>query len=52
MTLAIGGESDLPACGPLANVSVHLARSVVTPVGSVHSSSGVNGVRILVQLNR
>ena len=36
MTLASGGESDVPACGPPASFSVHLAISAVTPVGSVH----------------
>ena len=38
------GESDLPACGPPANFSVHMASSAVTPVGSVHTSSGDNVV--------
>ena len=32
------GESDLPACGPQASFSVHLASSEVTSAGSVHKS--------------
>ena len=32
------GESDVPACGPPASFSVHLASSAVTPAGSVHKS--------------
>ena len=40
MTLASGGESDVPACGPPASFSVHLASSAVTPAGSVHISRG------------
>ena len=35
MTLASGGESDVPACGPPASFSVHLASSAVTPAGFV-----------------
>ena len=38
MTLASGGESDVPACGPPASFSVHLASSAVIPAGSVHKS--------------
>ena len=52
MTLASGGESDVPACGPLASFSVHLTCSAVTPAGSVHKSSGDNVVRMWVQLKR
>ena len=54
MTLASGGggESDVPACGPPASFSVHLASSAVTPAGSVHKSSGDNVVRLWVQLKR
>ena len=52
MTLASGGESDVPACGPAVRFSVHLASSAVTPVGSVHKSRGDNAVRMWVQLNR
>ena len=40
MTLASGGESDVPACGLPASFSVHLASSAVTPAGSVHKSRG------------
>ena len=39
------GESDLPACGPPASVSVHLA-------GSVHKSRGDSVVRMWVQLKQ
>ena len=53
MTLASGGgESDVPACGPPANFSVHLASSAVTPAGSVHKSRGDNVVHMWVQLKR
>ena len=51
MTLAIG-ESNLPACGPPARFSVHLASRTVTPAGSVHNSRGDNVMRMLVQLKR
>ena len=34
------GVANLPACGPLASFSVHLANSAVTPAGSVHKFSG------------
>ena len=46
------GESDVPACGPPASFSVHLAISAVTPAGSVHKSRGDNVVRMWVQLKR
>ena len=36
------GEADLPACGPPACFSIHLASSVFTPAGSVHKSRGDN----------
>ena len=52
MSLASGGESDVPACGPPASFSVHLASSAVTPAGSVHKSRGDNVVRMWVQLKR
>ena len=52
MILASGGESDVPACGPPASFSVHLASSAVTPVGSVHKSRGDNVMRMWVQLKR
>ena len=50
MTLASGGESDVPACGPPASFSVHLAISAVTSAGSVHKFRGDNVVRMWVQL--
>ena len=43
MTLASGGESVVPACGPLAS-------SAGTPAGSVHKSRGDNVVCMWVQL--
>ena len=46
------GESDVPACGPPASFSVHLASSAVTPAGSVHKSRGDNVVRMWMQLKR
>ena len=49
MTHASGGESDVPACGPPASFSVHLASSAVTPAGSVHKSRGASVVRMCVQ---
>ena len=52
MTLASGGEFDLPACGPPASFSVHLTNSAVTPAGPVHKSRGDNVVRMWVQLKR
>ena len=51
-TLASGGESDVPACGPSASFSVHLASSAVTPAGSIHKSRGDNVVRMWVRLKR
>ena len=50
MTLASGGESDLPACGPPATLSVHLASSALTPAGSVHKCRSDNVVRMWMQL--
>ena len=52
MTLASGGEFDVPACGPPASFSVHLASSAVTPAGYVLKSRGDNVVRMWVQLKR
>ena len=52
LTLVSGGSSDIPACGPPASFSVHLASSAVTPAGSVHKSRGDNVVRMWVQLKR
>ena len=51
MTLA-SGESDVPACGPPASFSVHLASSTVTPAGFVRNSKGNRVVRMWVQLKR
>ena len=48
MTLAIGRESDVPACGPPASFSVHLANSAVIPAGSVQKSRGDSVVRMWV----
>ena len=42
MTLAIGGESNIPACGPPDRFSVHLDSSAVTPVEFVHKSRDDN----------
>ena len=52
MTLASGGDSDLPTCGPPTSFSVHLASIAVTPAGSVHKSRGDNVVRMWVQLKK
>ena len=52
ITLASGGESDVPACGKPASFSVHLASSAVTLAGSVHKSRGDNVVRMWVQVKR
>ena len=53
MTLASGGESDVPDCGPPASFSIHhLPVSDVTPAGSVHKSRGDNVVRMWVRLKR
>ena len=41
------GESDHPAFGPAANLSLHLASSSITPAGSVHKSRGDSVVRML-----
>ena len=46
------GESDVPACGPPASFSVHLAIRAVTPAGSVHKSRGDNVMGMWVQLER
>ena len=40
MALASGGESDVPACGPPASFSVHLASSAVTPAGVCSTNPG------------
>ena len=46
------GESDVPACGPPASFSVHLASSAVTPARSVYKSRGDNVVRMWERLKR
>ena len=46
------GESVLPAFGPSASFSVHLASSAVTTAGSVHKSMSDNVVCMWVQLKR
>ena len=33
-------ESDHPAFGPPASISLHLASNFITPAGSVHKSRG------------
>ena len=47
-----GGESDHPAFGPPASLSVHLASNSITPTGSVHKSRGDSVVRMWVKLKR
>ena len=46
------GETEVPACGPPASFSVHLASIAVPPAGSVYKSMGDNMVRMCVQLKR
>ena len=46
------GESDHPASGPPASLSLHLASSFITRAGSVHKSRGDSVVRMWVQLKR
>ena len=46
------GESDHPAFGPPASLSLHLASSSITPAGSIHKSRGDNVVRMWVKLKR
>ena len=46
------GESDHPAFGPPASISLHLASSSITSAGSVHKSRGDSVVRMWVQLKR
>ena len=46
MTVASGGESDVPANGPPARFSVDLTSSAVNPTGSVHKSRGDNVVAV------
>ena len=47
-----GGESDHPAFGPPASISLHLASGSITPAGSVHKSRGDSVVRMWVRLKR
>ena len=47
-----GGESAHPAFGQPASISLHLASSSITLVGSVHKSRGDSVVRLWVQLKR
>ena len=46
------GESDHPAFGTTASLSLHLASRFITAAGSVHISRGNNVVRMWVQLKR
>ena len=46
------GESDHPAFGPPASLSLHLTSSSITPAGSVHKSRGDNMVCMCVKLKR
>ena len=46
------GESDHTAFGPLASISLHMARNSITPAGSVHKSRGDSVVCMWVQLKR
>ena len=46
------GESDHPAFGPPASLSLSMVKSSITPVGSVHKSRGDTVVRMWVQLKR
>ena len=50
--LCLWGESDHPASGPPASLSLHLASSSITPAASVHKSRGENVVCMWVQLKR
>ena len=52
LTLVCGGETDHPAFGPPASLSLHLASSSITPAGFVHKSRGDSVVRMWVQLKR
>ena len=46
------GESDHPAFGPPASISLQLASNSITPAGSVRKSRGDIVVRMWVRLNR
>ena len=45
-------DSDHPAFGPPASLSLHLASSSITPAGSVHTSRSDSVVVMWVQLKR
>ena len=45
-------ESDHPAFGPQASISLHLGSNSITPAGSLHKSRGDSVVRMWVQLKR
>ena len=47
-----GGESDHPAFGPPASLSLHLTSSSITPAEAVHKSRGDSVVRMWVQLKK
>ena len=47
-----GGESDHPAFGPPASISLYLASKSITPAESVHKSRSDSVVRMGVQLKR
>ena len=44
MLLLLSTHSHVPACGPHASFSVHLASTAVTPAVSFHKSRGDNVV--------
>ena len=52
LTLVWGGESDHPALGQPASISLHLASSSITPAGSVNKSRGDSVVRMWEKLKR
>ena len=49
LTLVCGRQSNHPAFGPPASISLHLAINYITPAGSVHKSRGDSVVRMWVQ---
>ena len=52
LTLVCGGDSDHPAFGPSARLSLHLVNSSIIPGGSIHKSRDDKEIRIWVQLKR
>ena len=52
MTVSVWGETDHPAFGPPASISLHLVSSSIIPAESVHKSRGDSVVRMWVQLKR